>query len=144
VLFIRQPFPTFVVSKQRLRMKSTSFFKFQAWIIAAVCCCLCACEGPKPENRYDKIATGFCECTSQLVALNKGAIALAADTSGNAALVFKQMEAEYNNARACSATILLQYGRLKKEEFAEVEKAMQGKCPDLALQKDLLREMLGE
>jgi hypothetical protein len=124
-------------------MKSKPFFKY-GWVLVAISLFSVACEGPKPENKYDKIATGFCECTSQLVALNKGAIALAADTSGNAALLFKQMEMEYNKAKECSASIIAQYGKLKKEEFAEVEKAMVGKCPDMALQKDLLREMLGE
>jgi len=102
------------------------------------------CEGPKPENRFDKIASGFCECTSQLVALNKAAISMAADTSGNAALLYKQMEGEYNKARECCASIVEQYGKLKKEEFAEVEKVLQGKCADYTMQKELLREMLGE
>jgi len=104
-----------------------------------------ACNNTQPtESKYDKIATGFCECTAQLVELNKKAVALAADSTGQAAQMFKQMESEYNKARECSATIIGQFGKLKKEEFEAVEKAMAGKCPDLNLQKELLREMLGE
>lgn len=114
-------------------------------ILAGFALVFTACKNPAPpENKYDKIATGFCECTAQLVEMNKKAVALASDSTGEAAQMFKQMEAEYNKARECSATIIGQFGKLKKEEFEAVEKAMAGKCPDLNLQKELLREMLGE
>lgn len=114
-------------------------------VLAGIALCFAACKNAAPpESRYDKIATGFCECTAQLVELNKKAVTLAADSTGQAVQMFKQMETEYNKARECSATIIGQFGKLKKEEFDAVEKAMAGKCPDLNLQKELLREMLGE
>lgn len=114
-------------------------------ILTGIVLCFAACQNATPpETRYDKIATGFCECTAQLAELNKKAVTLASDSTGQAAQMFKQMETEYNKAQECSATIIGQFGKLKKEEFAAVEKSMAGKCPDLNLQKELLREMLGE
>ncbi|MBU6340451.1 MAG: hypothetical protein KGS48_03060 [Bacteroidetes bacterium] len=102
-----------------------------------------SCEGPKPENRYQKIAAGFCECTTQLVALNKAAITMAADTSANTKVLYQQMEAEYNKSRECCAYLIAQYGKLQKEDFVEIEKVLSEKCPDYDLQKDLFREILG-
>lgn len=114
-------------------------------IVLLACYLVCsACNTPPPENRYDKIAAGFCECTAQLAALNKEAVALADDTTGKAAPVFRQMETEYNKARECSATIVAQFGKLKKDEFPQLEKSLAGRCPDLATQRDLMIEMLGE
>jgi hypothetical protein len=114
-------------------------------LISCLILSLSACETSAPkESRIDKMATGFCECTAQLAALNKQAVQLAADTSGNAAAIFKQMQAEYKTAKDCSASIISQYGKLKKEELATMEKALAGKCAELSSQRDLLREMLGE
>jgi hypothetical protein len=112
--------------------------------LLGACALITACINPTPESRYDKIAAGFCECTNQLVALNKEAVAMADDTTGKAREIFKQMQVEYIKAQECSATIVAQFGKLKTAEFPQLEKAMVGKCPDLATQRDLLVEMLGE
>jgi hypothetical protein len=108
-------------------------------------CLLAACQEPKtPEGRLDKMARGFCECTAQLAQLNKEAEKLSADTSRNAVDIFKQVQAEYDNVTACTGTIVGQYGKLKKEEIAETEKIIARKCPEMARQRDLIRELLGE
>jgi len=104
------------------------------------------CDNPPADTRIDRIAKAFCECTGPLVALNQQAARLAADTTAQVGFQenLRKIQDEYNRAKECSATIIGQFGRLKKEEFAFVEKALSGKCPDLATQRDLLREMLGE
>lgn len=103
-----------------------------------------ACNNGTPGDRYDKIATGFCECTSQLAVLNKQYVALANDTTGRAMEALKQMQVEYAKAKECSAAIIGQFGKLKPEEFDAVQKALAGKCPEMTEQEDLLREMLGD
>ncbi len=105
-----------------------------------------SCGNPPADTRIDKIAQAFCECTGPLVALNQQTAYLAADTTAEADFQenLRKIQEEYNRAKECSATIIGQFGRLKKEEFAEVEKVLQVKCPGLAKQRDLLREMLGE
>lgn len=114
--------------------------------MAAVLLVFGACQNTPPVNRFDKIATVYCECTAQLAALNRKAATLAADTLAQAELAgyFQQMQEEYNKAKECAATIVGQYGKLKKTEFPEMEKALANKCPDLTEQRDLLQEMLGE
>ncbi len=104
------------------------------------------CDDPPADTRIDRIAKAFCECTGPLVALNQQTARLAADTTAQVGFQenLRKIQEEYNRAKECSATIIGQFGRLKKEEFALVEKALSGKCPDLATQRDLLREMLGE
>lgn len=103
-------------------------------------------ETPPPETRYDKIARAFCECTAPLVELNRQTAQLAADTLAQVKFQenLKKIQEEYLRAKECSSTVVGQFGQLKKEEFPLVEKSLAGKCPDLATQRDLLREMLGE
>lgn len=114
-----------------------------SYIALAALALLPACEDT-PQKRYEKIAAGFCECTNQLAALNKEAVALADDTTGRAAEVFRRMQAEYVKAKECSAAIIGQYGKLKPTEFDEVQAMLDGRCPEMAEQRDLLQEMLGE
>jgi hypothetical protein len=103
-----------------------------------------ACTGDTPEQRYDKIATGFCECTSQLAVLNRQYVEMADDTTGRAVDALRQMQTEYAKAKDCSAAIIAQFGKLKPEEIDAVQKALAGKCPEMTEQRDLLQEMLGE
>lgn len=108
---------------------------------------LTGCIDPAPkETRYDKIASAFCECTAPLVELNRQTAQMATDTMAQVKFQenLKKIQEEYLRAKECSATVVAQYGQLKKEEFGQVEKALAGKCPDLATQRDLLQEMLGE
>ncbi|MCC7503860.1 MAG: hypothetical protein IT259_01110 [Saprospiraceae bacterium] len=100
--------------------------------------------GDSPEQRYDKIATGFCECTGRLAEMNRQYAELANDTTGRALTALQDMQAEYNKAKECSAAIISQFGKLKPEEYDAVQKALAGKCPEMTEQQDLLQEMLGE
>ena len=104
--------------------------------------CLFACENKPPESRFDKVASAYCECTLQLVALNQKAQSAAADTSQS--IDFQTMQAEYEKSKECAATLVTRFGKLKPTEIAEVEKSLALKCPDLAAQRDLLRELMGE
>lgn len=108
--------------------------------------CLGCDETPPPETRFDKIARAFCECTGPLVELNRQTAQLASDTTAQVRFQenLQKIQEEYLRAKECSATIIGQFGQLKKEEFALVEKSLTGKCPDPATQRDLMREMLGE
>lgn len=103
---------------------------------------LFACENPPPESRFDKVASAYCECTLQLVALNQKAQAAASDTSQR--IDFQAMQAEYEKSKECAATLATRFGKLKSAEIIEVEKSLALKCPDLAAQRDLLRELMGE
>ncbi len=106
-----------------------------------------SCDNPNAaETRYDRIASAYCECTAALVALNLKAQSLPADSAGHANLnaYLQQMQTEYNKAKECSATIVAQFGLLNAADLEAVDKALTHKCPDLATQRELLREMLGE
>ena len=88
------------------------------------------------------MASAYCECTLQLVALNQKAQSAAADTSQS--IDFQTMQAEYEKSKECAATLVTRFGKLKPTEIAEVQKSLALKCPDLAAQRDLLRELRGE
>lgn len=99
-----------------------------------------SCE-TTPEDRYQKLATAYCECTAQLAALNRQA-----DTAAPARLpvYFQKMQAEYDKARECAATIIAEYGHLKPAELDSLDIALSARCPALAGKRDLLQELLGE
>lgn len=106
-----------------------------------------ACQNQQPPaTKAEKIASAFCECTAQLAALNKETAALAADTIAGKDLrpQFLKLQEEYQRAKDCSATVISKFGKLQEEDFKAVEAALAGKCPDMAEQRDLLRELLGE
>lgn len=103
---------------------------------------LLACQNQPPESHADKVASAYCGCTLQLVALNQKAQAAASDTSQ--VIDFQTMQAEYEKAKECAATLVTRFGKLNPAEIAEVEKSLTLKCPDLAAQRDLLRELMGE
>ena len=84
------------------------------------------------------MAKGCCECTTHLLELNQQA----AQSPEN--VDFKVLEAEYQRTKDCLNTVTSHFGKLKKEELAQLEKQLQPKCPNLATQHDLLRELLGE
>lgn len=100
----------------------------------------CQCTAPA-ENRYAKIASTYCDCTTQLAELNKKA-ALAPKSELNA--YFQQIQAEYSKAKECTASIVSQFGRLQAAELDSVNALLNTQCPELAGQRDLLQEMLGK
>jgi hypothetical protein len=103
------------------------------------------CASPPPASRMEKLAGAYCECLQTLVALNREMEPLVgSDTSGQTIVYFQQLQEAYDEAKACSATLIGQFGKLKSEEYPEMERLLAGKCPELASQRDLLREMLGE
>lgn len=101
-----------------------------------------ACQNQAPESRFDKMAVAYCDCTAQLVSLNKKSETMTSDTS--LSIDFQALQAEYEKAKECAATLSIRFGKLKPQEMAEMEKSLALKCPDLSTQKDLLRELLGE
>jgi len=109
-------------------------------------CFAISCENQPKESRFEKIARAYCECTGKLASMNEQAATLARDT--NAVDAFRerlqQIQAEYDTAKACSATIVLQFGKLKTAELDSVRVVLADKCANLAEQGDLLQEMLGE
>ncbi|MEO6036772.1 MAG: hypothetical protein ABIQ93_00075 [Saprospiraceae bacterium] len=99
---------------------------------------LVSCQPPATENRMEQIAKGCCECTTHLIELNRQA-AQSPDKAD-----FKVLEAEFNRTKACLATVSSHFGKLKTEEIPQLEKQLQPKCPQLAAQHDLLRQLLAE
>ena len=58
---------------------------------------------------------------------------------------FKAMEDEYKKTKDCLSTVTNHLGgKLKAEELKELERQLQLRCPPLATQHELLRELLGE
>ncbi|MFN0013718.1 MAG: hypothetical protein ACKVU2_04145 [Saprospiraceae bacterium] len=93
------------------------------------------------QSRFEKIADAYCECTEQLVLLNKQA-----DTVDRARLgeYFQKMQAEYNNTKDCTASIIGQFGHLKPAELDTLDLLLKNRCPELADKREQLQELLGE
>lgn len=101
-----------------------------------------ACNAPAPaENKYQKLATAYCECTTQLALLNRQA---EADQPSNLNGYFSKMQTEYAKAKECATTIVAQFGHLKPAELDSLSVVLATKCPELADNRDLLQELLGE
>ena len=91
-----------------------------------------SCEEPPAAPRGGSAAQSVCDCSAELLRLNKAA---AQDTVIN----FEAIQAEYNKALSCVHAL-----HLKPEEMAELEKALASKCPELAAEQELLGELLGK
>lgn len=104
------------------------------------------CFTPSESSRYDKIADQYCACTTKLAALNQQVMTEHQDSVAQEAFHNKlqEIQEEYANVRDCSAAIIAQFGALQEADYPEIEKKLALKCPELAQQRDLLREMLGE
>ncbi len=89
----------------------------------------CGEAAPK-ETRADRIAKGLCDCTSNLLDINKQAVA--ADS-----IDFEGIQTAFNKTKAC---IINQ--RLKADDLPEVEKVLGLHCPALAAEAELLEELL--
>lgn len=101
-----------------------------------------ACDVPAPtQSRYQKLATAYCECTAQLAVLNQQA---ESDQSSNLNNYFPKMQAEYAKAKECATTIVAQFGHLKPAELDSLSVVLATQCPELADNRDLLQELLGE
>ncbi len=116
--------------------------KFTGWTGLLYACfallSFVSCQPVTTENRLEQMAKGCCECTTHLLELNQQT----AQPPEN--VDFKVLEAEYQRTKDCLGTVTTHFGKLKKEELAQLEKQLQTKCPNLAAQHDLLRELLGE
>ena len=99
---------------------------------------LISCQPAATENRIEQMAKGCCECTAHLLELNQQA-AQSPDKAD-----FKALEAEFNRAKECLATVSNRFGKLKTEELPLLEKQLQPTCPQLAAQHELLRQLLAE
>ncbi|GAB4499403.1 MAG: hypothetical protein OHK0019_36440 [Saprospiraceae bacterium] len=115
------------------------FFLFLVYLVIG-------CENQPKESRFEKIARAYCECTGKLASMNEQAATLARDTNAVEAFreKLRQIQTEYDSAKSCSATIVLQFGKLKTAELDSVRVILADNCANLAEQSDLLQEMLGE
>ena len=104
------------------------------------------CVETKPVNRYERIAKAYCECTFEIAQINREMEELSNDSTKRAEMLahFQKLEQAYTKARECSATVISQFGKLKREEFPKIEQHLSTLCPDLVNQQDLLQELLGE
>ncbi|MEO6758393.1 MAG: hypothetical protein ABIO24_02985 [Saprospiraceae bacterium] len=85
-----------------------------------------------------QIGQACCDCSARLLDMNQQA-AQAPDKAD-----FKALEAEFQHTKTCLDTAITRLGKLKPEELPELEKQLQPKCPRLAAQHDLLRQLLAE
>jgi hypothetical protein len=104
---------------------------------------LSGCNGATDaaQNRFETIASAYCECTAQLVVINKEADAADRDHLG---AYFQKMQTEYYKVKDCTATIIGQFGHLNPAELDSVNMFLKTKCPDLADKREQLQELLGE
>ena len=108
----------------------TKIMRFSLYLLLV--CCFFSCQEKPVEKRSDKIAQAICDCTSQLMNLNKQA------ASTQDSMDFEGIQAEFEKARTCIAK-----QKLKAEERPEVGKALALRCPELAAEPELLSELMG-
>lgn len=106
-----------------------------------------ACQSPK-EDPIQRYANAYCECAAGIAQLDREAAAMAADTSatGQDKLtgLLNQLQTEYAKAAQCLNPLVVQQGRLGKEDMAKLRPILQQKCPDAAANSELIRELIGQ
>jgi cyanate lyase len=107
-----------------------------------------ACNGAeKPENKVEKIAKVYCECTKDLVILNQKMMNSMKDTTIK--VDFQQFQTENTKANECLTTVVAKYGKLSVNEIKQVKSLITLQCPELsklnpAQLDNQLKETLGE
>jgi cyanate lyase len=107
-----------------------------------------ACKGvDKSDNKVEKIAKVYCECTSDLVVLNQKMIHALNDTSLH--VDFQQFQTENTKSNECLAAVVAKYGKLNANEITQVKTLLKMQCPELsklnpAQLDNQLKETLGE
>lgn len=95
-----------------------------------------ACQPPTPEGRFAQLSKGCCECTAQLLELNRQA-AQAPEKAD-----FRALEVEYQRTKECIGTVTNNLGKIKAEDLPQLEKQLQATCPSLSSQRELLQELV--
>ncbi|MCS6928822.1 MAG: hypothetical protein NZM43_04920 [Saprospiraceae bacterium] len=97
--------------------------------------------GNSSPGRYAQIANVYCECTQPLVRLNR-----AADSAKHTHQLhyLQQIEVAYKHARECLTPVVHEYGLLQSSELDTLMLHLQEYCPEVAQQRDLLQDLLGE
>jgi hypothetical protein len=90
-------------------------------------------QTPVPEQRADKLAKSLCQCTQDLLELNKKA------ESAPDSLAFQSIAQAFNKARTCALGL-----GIKQEEKPVLETALNAYCPELIKYPDLLQELLSQ
>lgn len=86
-----------------------------------------------PEQRADKLAKSLCQCTEDLLSLNKKA------ENTLDSLAFQRIAQAYDKARTCTNSL-----GIKKEEKPELETALKSYCPELIKYPELLEELINQ
>ncbi len=105
-------------------------------------------EAEKPEKRFEKMASGLCDCLTPMVAANAEAEKVmadpaAADTAA-VAQVFEKMAAADARARACAQVLKDRFQPLKKADWAAAKPIFEAKCPLAASKTPLVWQFLGD
>jgi hypothetical protein len=94
-------------------------------------------------KRAAAIATAYCKCTDDLIALNHQMAQVGTDTATTNQL-FKAIGSAYTRAEACTDSILMLHGHLSPQLLELVQQTVNTQCPDVAAHPDMLRELLGK
>lgn len=94
---------------------------------------LISCQNQTPEARSEQIAKGICDCSAELMEMNKQA------AKSEGPIDFEGIEAAFTKTKACIAQ-----QHMKSEDRQGVEKSLAIICPELAAEFDLLQELIGE
>ncbi len=111
------------------------------FLLVVTFCSSCK-NDPPADTTAQRIATAFCECSSNLIEMNRKAEQMRHDTLP---LNLEALSAEYEKVKECANIIIGQNnGKLKPDLMAQINKIFSEKCPELVKQRDLVQEMLAE
>ena len=101
-----------------------------------------ACNSDNTESaRLDRIATGYCECATPLYELDQEARAVK-DSADLLAAVLEKMQSAYDKTNTCLVPVIQANGNLSLEKMGGFQAVLKQKCPELAENKELIRELL--
>ena len=102
-------------------------------IILLLSVLLFSCQNEDPKSKAEKMAVAVCNCSNQLLTLNKEAAAKEENID------FEAIQQAFMKARKCISEL-----RMKAEDKQAMEAVLPLKCPELAAEAELLSELLAE
>ena len=101
-----------------------------------------ACETKTPTDKKTfRISAAYCECAATLGEMDKK-VRTIPDTLPAFTQHLEQMQQEYDKAFLCLTPVLSEMGKVQPSEITALQAEIKTKCPDLAGNTDLLKELL--
>jgi ribosomal protein S18 len=101
-----------------------------------------ACETKTPTNKKTfRISSAYCECAATLGEMDKMARTIP-DSLPAFGEHLERMQQEYDKTYLCLTPVLTEMGKVQPSEITALQAEIKTKCPDLAGNTDLLKELL--